>query len=114
MSELARINADLARATIVVRMEFATDLRSGQCTLVLELVDSERVPADKVLLEARGVSDVAIKGLGGGITQLLCLRVSDIRNRQHDRARFVLEDLEEGALSLKCDSLSATLLPVKR
>lgn len=105
MSMLASINADLAIATIVKRMEFIADLRMGGCSLMMELVDDHRLPTAEVVVEARGVCDWSVQRLGGGISQLLCLRARDVRDEQHDRVNFVLEDLEDGALSLKCEEL---------
>lgn len=112
MSTPASINADLAIATIVKRMEFTTDVRTGRCSLVLELLDDEHRPTARIVAEARGVSEWRTQGLGGGITQLLCLRARDVTNQQHDRVKFVLEDLENGALSLRCEELATTRVAV--
>lgn len=111
MSTLASINADLAIATIVKRMEFTSDVRTGRCSLVLDLLDDDRRPTARVVAEAHGVAEWRTLGLGGGVTQLLCLRARDVSDQQHDRVRFVLEDLENGALSLKCEDLATTRVP---
>jgi hypothetical protein len=99
-------NADLAIATIVRRMEFTTDLGTGRCSFVLELVDDDRPPTARIVAEADGVSEWSVLALGGGITQMLCLRARDVSDLQHDRVRFVLADLENEALSLKCEELA--------
>ena len=108
----ASINADLASATIIRRLEFSTDLRSGRCSLVLDLLDDHRCPTTRIIVEARGVSEWQTQGLGGGITQLMCLCAKDVSDQQHDRVRIFLEDLENGALSLKCEELVTTRVPV--
>jgi len=112
MSTPASINADLAIATIVKRMEFTSDVRTGRCSLVLELLDDDRRPTARVVAEAHGVAELSTLGFGGGVTQVLCLRARDVSDQQHDRVRFVLEDLENGALSLKCEELATTRAPV--
>ncbi len=108
MSTLSSINDDLSIATIVLRMEFTTEMRTGRCSLAVELLDDNRRPTARVLVEAGGVSDLSARCLGGGITQLACLRATDVSDQQHDGVRFLLEDLEHGALSLKCDELATT------
>jgi hypothetical protein len=112
MSTPISINADLAIATIVRRMVFTTDVRTGRCSLVLELLDDDRRPKIRVVAEAHGVSDWSAQGFGGGITQLLCLRARDVSDQQHDRVKFILEDIENKALSLKCEELTTTRDPV--
>ncbi len=112
MSTSTSINADLAIATIVRRIEFTTELPTGRCSLVLELVDDDRFPAARILAEAGGVSEWNVQSLGGGISQLLCLRARDVSDLQHDRVRFGLEDLENGVLSLKCETLVTRRVPV--
>ena len=108
MSTPTLINADLALATIVRRMEFTTDVRTGRCSLMLQLLDDDRHATIEITAKAHGVSELNAQGLGGGITQLLCLRARDVSDQQQDRMHFVLEDLENGALSLKCEELSTT------
>ncbi|KAA3606478.1 MAG: hypothetical protein DWQ01_17615 [Planctomycetota bacterium] len=105
MKEIKKINAALAPLTVVHRMEFKTNLESGKCSLVLELVDDDIEPIAGIILEAGLVSDFWVKGFGGGVTQILCLRVRDVRHLQHDGVKYVLEDLENQAFNLKCMSL---------
>jgi hypothetical protein len=112
MTTPASINTDLAIATIVKRIEFTSDERTGRCSLVLELLNDDRRSTARVVVEAHGVTEWRTLGLGGGVTQLLCLRASDVSDQQHDRVRFVLEDLENGALSLKCEELATTRISV--
>lgn len=56
---------------------------------------------------------MSIREFGGGLTQVMCLRVKDLSDLQHDRVRFLLEDLEDQALSLKCEALTAKQAPVE-
>jgi len=106
MNALALINADLTIAATVKRVEFTSDLKTGRCSLILELVDDDQFPTTLIVVKAGGISNWSVDSLGGGVTQLLCLRARDVANLQHDRTRFVLEDLENGALSLRCEMLA--------
>ncbi|MCA9579336.1 MAG: hypothetical protein KC668_28100 [Myxococcales bacterium] len=58
-----------------------------------------------VELEFIDVSDLRIQGFGGGLTQLMCLRVSDVSELGYDRVRYAVQDLEDGRLALKCDEI---------
>jgi hypothetical protein len=59
-----------------------------------------------ILLECDDVSNLAIRDFGGGLTQFLCLRASDVREMQHDRAAIHIADLEENAISFDCSRAS--------
>jgi hypothetical protein len=111
MNDVESINADLVVATIVRKMEFSTDSQTGRCSVILEMVDDGRRPTAAIVAEAHGVSELKTQGFGGGITQMLCLRARYVGDLQHDRIRFVLEDLEDGRLFLKCEQLATKRLP---
>jgi hypothetical protein len=106
MSTVHEINEDLLGVTIVTRLEFRAELTTGRCSVVIELVDDERRPTVRVVVEANDVSNFGISAFGGGVTQLLCLHASSIAHLQHDRAKVLLEELEQGSLALKCNELN--------
>jgi hypothetical protein len=101
MNSLASINEHLSSATELKRLEFSTDMHTGSCTLLLELMDESKNPAKKVVLEALGVPEMSVNGFGGGITQILDLQVRYIGDLQQDRVRCIVEDVEESVQKLK-------------
>ncbi len=110
MKDPTEINAALSALTILERLEFTSDFETGRCSVVLQLVDNEHGPRERLVLMAEGVANWSVARLGGGITQLLCLRLRAVDELQHDRIRLVLEDLENQAFSLRCEALTATRL----
>lgn len=54
---------------------------------------------ESIVLECDEVSNLTIRDFGGGLTQFLCLRASDVRKMQHDRVAIHFADLEEDAIS---------------
>ena len=94
--------------TIVQRLEFSVQTDSGSCTLVLELAESEFPGGKAVRAEFRGVSNLSIKGFGGGITQLLLLSVEDITEKQLDRLNYEVKELERDSIAFLCQSITIT------
>lgn len=99
------MNALLAGMTLVRQISFVTDMDTGASSLMLRL--AKDVATTRVLqLRADFVTGLKLGEFGGGVTQLSCLRVKDVRALQHDRVAFELEDLENGRLYLRCRELS--------
>jgi hypothetical protein len=90
--------------TLVRRFHFSTDLRSGECTLELELAESEQPDSRAAVLIFSGVSQLSLTDFGGGVTQLLCLRATDIRDKQLDRLNLSVSDVERNSISFLCQS----------
>ena len=49
----------------------------------------------RLVLMCDDVSQLQLSGFGGGFAQLQCLRIRSIAHHQLDRARYVIEDMEE-------------------
>jgi hypothetical protein len=114
MEFVEEINAQLARITILERMEFLSELEVGHSSLALELVDDARRPTKRILLVASDISGLELHDFDRS-TQLMCLRVEDVRRQQHDRVRYVIEDLEHRRIRLRCDGISLRqLAPISR
>jgi hypothetical protein len=107
LQSIAELNRLLPRVTLIRSMSFTTDMATGECTLHLGLTDHEH-STRLVELRAEGVSGMRLLEFGGGITQLAYLQVKDVRELQHDRVVFELEDLENGKLYLRCRDLLVT------
>lgn len=112
MSSTDSINALLGGVSVVRRIEFECEPRTGRCTLQLELVDDDLRPTQRRVLRAEGVTNWSVAELGGGVTQLCDLHASDVGELQHDRVRYLLEERERGALRLWCAHLSVNDAPL--
>lgn len=112
MSSTDSINALLCGVSVIRRLQFESEQRTGLCTLQLELVDDPTHPTQRRLLRAEGVTNWSVAELGGGVTQLCDLHASDVSHLQHDRVRYLLEERERGALRLSCAHLSVTAAPL--
>lgn len=80
----------------------------GRCTLVLKLADDLGPRARVVRIEFRGVVDLTLRKLGGGMTQRCDLMVEDIRSQQLDRVHYRVFDAEHDAFEWFCDSFGCT------
>ena len=87
--------------TTVLRLEFSVELPSGSCTLSLELMRGVE-KGDVLAVEFLDVAALSLKDFGGGMTQLLLLRVDDIMDKQLDRRNYEVRELERDSLSFVC------------
>jgi hypothetical protein len=93
----------LARGFTAIRqLHFECEPESGICTLVLELARDETFSADIVRLVFSDVSRLQVRGMGGGLTQVLCLSIEDRKQDQLDRMRFFVSELENQNISFHC------------
>lgn len=114
MEFVEEINAQLAHVTILERIEFLSELEVGHSSLALELVDDARRPTKRILLVASDISGLELHDFDR-FTQLMGLHVEDVRRQQHDRVRYVIEDLEHRMIRLRCDGISLRqLAPISR
>lgn len=90
----------LAGYTTVNSLEFKFDPVRSVCDLSLELENPTTRTSIALLL--RGISDLMLKEFGGGLTQLLCLRIKDIRESQLDRLNFEVSEMGRGILKCQC------------
>ncbi len=108
-SDPAALNAALSAFTDVQAVAFATDL-DGTCRLSLTLSATAGHAPATLQLTCADVSGLSLQGFGGGITQILCLRCSDVRARQHDRVNFEFADLENNVIAFRCRSFAWSVL----
>jgi hypothetical protein len=88
--------------TTVLRLEFSVELPSGSCTLTLELMRGDIGKGEVLVVEFLDVAALSLKDFGGGLTQLLLLRVDDIMYKQLDRRNYEVRELERDSLSFVC------------
>jgi hypothetical protein len=96
---------------IVQQVLFRFDTINSACELILELSQDPEAAEGLVELRFGHVRDLELSGLGGGLTQLLCLRARDVRSAQWDRVSYEVEDLERRAIFFRCKELHASRLP---
>lgn len=94
--------------TVIRGITFSTDPTAGQRTLVLDLAEDVSLSARVVQVEFRGVANLTIRNLGGGISQFCGLTIEDIRARQLDRLHYRVFDAEHDAITFFCDSFDCT------
>lgn len=101
--------AELVSGFIFLRaFHFNVEPETGNCTLVIELAESEFLNSPLISLEFSKVSNLALKDFGGGATQLLCLRLESIAYQQLDQVNYFVNELERGVLSFFCQDCSLT------
>ena len=86
------------------RIELRPNDDSPGHDLVMFLGSEPERPAS-VVCTAQFVQGLAIKMEGQGYQQLGWLRVEDVSDRQWDRVRVRVEDIEEGRLAFNCLAL---------
>ncbi len=87
------------------RLEFVETDECGAYDLRLHLA-SNRDPRRTLRLTLLDVSQLSLSGFGGGLTQLLCIRVLTVDDGL-DRIRFRVEDLERQSLRAACRDVIA-------
>ncbi|MEQ1632205.1 MAG: hypothetical protein ABL997_07510 [Planctomycetota bacterium] len=90
--------------TIIRGIAFSTDPSDRRCTLLLSLADDVGGQARVVQMEFRGVANLTMRNLGGGISQFCGLMSEDISSRQWDRLHYRVFDVEHDAIEFLCDS----------
>mgnify|MGYP001270217678 FL=1 len=91
--------------TIVRHMELVVDPATWISDLRLRLSSGEALGSSSVEVVFEDVSELCLRGLGGGLTQLLYLEAEDHRPDQLDRIKFRVKELERDSLSLSCAAI---------
>ena len=89
---------------LVVRM----DSHSQKYDLTLVLADSSGRCIKLVCVDT---SSLQIRDFGGGLSQFLVMRATDVRDRQLDRVSFHFADLERNAIDFDC--ITASVCPAE-
>lgn len=101
---LEALNTALRGMSALRRFDLSADDFCIDYTLLLGLSADEKSRKRYLLVAFYGVWRLQTVNFGGGLTQILCLRVSDIRDRGLDRSYFQVSDLERGNVSFMCKS----------
>lgn len=80
-----------------VHLDAKPDL-SYDLILILEQEESGKT----LRIELRDVSDLRLESFGGGLMQFRLLKIEDVSDRQWDRVRFHISELEDAQFECSC------------
>jgi hypothetical protein len=100
----AELNEQLRGFTALLEFGFKAEDGAASYTLRLSLAESETAGSRALLVEFTDVSRRSVAALGGGLTQLLHLHVTDVSDRQWDRVGLEVAELERRAIEFSCRS----------
>lgn len=100
----AEIDQELRGYTIVMLLQFVTDVTSGVCKLNIQLAKDDALGSEAIELEFDDVGQLSIREFGGGVTQVLCVRVVDVSDLGLERVKLRVEEMERDAIRFECRS----------
>ena len=71
-------------------------------SLLLEMAEQPSGRARAVSIQFNGVADLNMRGVGGGLSQIMGLKVETIKERQWERLNFRVTDFEHGKIEFLC------------
>ena len=86
-------------------MSFASLAPDNQCALTLALRHGSVGEGPLLSLKFHGVARLHLSDFGGGLTQVMCLRVEDVRERQWECLNYSVADLEDDRVRFLCRSI---------
>ena len=98
-------NELLAGFTTVEAMSFASLAPDNQCDLTFALRRDSVDEGPLLSLRFHGVALLHLSDFGGGLTQVMCLRVEDVRERQWEYLNYSVSDLEDDRVRFLCRSI---------
>src|SRR5258706_15909865 len=63
-------------------------------------------PARRAARQDSGVTNLSLQDFGGGLTQLMSLRVEDVSGRQWDRIAYSVTELKHESIAFLCRDVS--------
>jgi hypothetical protein len=104
---IEQINEVLTGFADVISLEMVAIRAQRGYDLKITLANSS---GEVIVLSCGDVSSLHISEFGGGLTQFLCLRGRDMRERQLDRVTFHFHDVERDAIAFDCVSADVAAL----
>ena len=101
----------LAGFTTIENMSFDCHPPNNQCDLTFALRRDSVDEGALLALKFHGVSLLRITGFGGGLTQVMNLRIEDIRESQWQNLNFSVSDREDDRVSFLCQSIECIRAP---
>jgi hypothetical protein len=100
------VRRQLRGHTIVLKCLFETQFDDGDCTLTLDLADEWTPGSSVVRVRFSSVSNLSIREFGGGITQVMCLVIEDVREWQCENVVYRVSESEHDTISFLCRDVS--------
>lgn len=99
------INELLTGFITVEAMSFTSLAPDNRCDLMLALRRDLVGDGPLLSLNFHGVALLHLSDFGGGLTQVMSLRVEDVRERQWEYLNYSVFDLEDDRVSFLCRSI---------
>lgn len=103
--DLSVINDKLAGYSVLLKMVLEAGDSASRYLLRLDLGEAESAGSRAISVSFDNVAKLSVSDVGGGLTQFLCLRAADIRDRQWDGINLKVRDLERESISFLCQSV---------
>jgi hypothetical protein len=98
MINLPELNELLIAHNCLLAISIQLDVDGMAYDLFLSISTSEKIGAEVVCIKFVDVSQFASRDFGGGLTQLMHMKVNKL-DSGFDRVRYKFDDLEDGKLS---------------
>jgi hypothetical protein len=102
------LDSDYREYTIILKLELSFDNELKVTNLKLVLTKDITESTDMITVNFECVSNFSVKELGGGISQLLYLRIKDIKDKQWDRANYEVSEFERDSIYFLCQNVKIT------
>ena len=102
--DLSRVNDLLRGRTTVDGLILSWNPARSWYEAVVSL-SAPQTPGSSVSLLFLGVSSLRVRELGPGLSELPCLRISDVRERQLDRIIYEVDELDRSLLHFFCSGI---------
>jgi len=87
----------------------SADAERTRYDLELALATDKQVDNRKIVLKFHRVASLRIKAFGGGLTQIIGLDLSNIRDRGWEHLHWEISDFENGVIAFYCEAVSLVL-----
>jgi len=106
--DIKQLNSDFIDHRTLKSLSLTTDLDSKyfESNLVLCLCKDEYLSDNYVCVEFIGISNLKMQDIGGGLTQISHLNVSDVSSSQLDRIKYIVTDIENDRISFDCSDIN--------
>jgi hypothetical protein len=88
--------------TVIIAARLEIDPGDYSYSLLLDMAEQPSGGARAVSIQFDGVTDLNLRGVGGGLSQIMGLEVETIKERQLERLNFRVTDFEHGTIAFLC------------
>src|SRR5919204_5170594 len=99
------VSRQLRGHTTVLKLVFEASPDDWSYTLVLDLAEDETKGSSVIRVEFSGITNLALREFGGGVTQLMSLKIEDIHEWQWSKVVYRVSESEHKAISFLCSDV---------